>query len=248
MQHDVASPALYESHLHSCVVEAMLWAVLSPFLGIPPPHSNGSTWFCCSIQNFGRKRHDLLKLQDPPGSGFLSDYHIPRLVPGLQPPKKCDNPQNARPSVSYLWQKSQRCISNELCFPHAGGSGMNPRSQLMPSAGSSVEIASPFTTASSKAHHKVISKHSSSTVCWLDTWIHSWEMEGHSALCLLSKNRKLLNIDHQSQTDSTTWQKAQQWEGKATGPCHNYIFSFRNCFDVLLTGDNFHFLQTLLKL
>lgn len=43
MQHDVASPALHKSHLHSWVVEATLWAGLSTFLGIPPPHSNGSS-------------------------------------------------------------------------------------------------------------------------------------------------------------------------------------------------------------
>lgn len=35
MQQDVASPALYESHLHSWVVEATLWAGLSTFLSVP---------------------------------------------------------------------------------------------------------------------------------------------------------------------------------------------------------------------
>lgn len=33
---------------------------------------------CCrTFQNYRRKWHDLLKPQDRPGSGFLSDYHIP---------------------------------------------------------------------------------------------------------------------------------------------------------------------------
>lgn len=111
---------------------------------------------------------------------------------------------------------------------------------------------SPFTTASSKAPHKVISKHSTSSICWLGTCIRSWEMEGHSRCAYSQKTillrRKLLNVDRLSQIGGTKWQKAKQWEGKPRRPVIHYIFSFRNCSDVLSTGDSFPFLQSLLKL
>lgn len=114
------------------------------------PTAMAAADFCCSIQNYGRKWHDLLK--DPPGSGFLSDYHIPQVALGLQSPKKCDNPQNTRPRVSNQWQKLQRCMNNELSFPRALGSGMDPGSQLMPSAGSSAEITSLLSPLPAQRH------------------------------------------------------------------------------------------------
>lgn len=41
------------------------------------PSAAAASDCCSSSLNYRRKRYDLLKPQDPLGSGFLGDYHIP---------------------------------------------------------------------------------------------------------------------------------------------------------------------------
>lgn len=205
MQHDVVSPALYESHLHSWGAGAMHPGRALHFSEHP---TFPQQWQHLTIAAASKTTEGNSMIYLNHKIELAVDFWA--IITYLRLPLDFNHPRSAIISQIHalLWltsgRKWQWCI-NKLCFPHVLGSGMGPGSPLMPSVGSSAENSSLLLPLPAQRYHKVTSKHTASNICWLDTCMHSWEMErSFSAVPPLEKitlcGRKQLNIDHQSKT------------------------------------------------